>query len=193
MTRAFRTTVSIGSKLESRFVEPLWRLEHSIFGGRYAICPSSVEETRRCYRGSEISAIFVESGGELVAARIFSALTDLVAESMGMMVRADHRRRGLANLMCQIAVDVFRWKGTRYVTSWTEVSLTAAEILARWAPFIGTSEELTPLERQLLRAVEKVRGTPPGAFGVRRTVPGYYEMTDGSPGDARFWVHEIPS
>lgn len=171
--------------------EELFPIEAHTFGKTYERCPRTLEEYFNRYDARDLFLVLGRYDGTVVGHRTFEIVNGYHIQTMFMVVTESFRGLGLSNALSALSAAYLSWLGYQWVSSWTHVSITAAEILAKYAPLVSTDPILTEQERILLRELEHFESETPGAYGNARKVRNYYNMRDGRTGDAHYWVHML--
>lgn len=182
-------TNSIGIPIE--FKEDIFKVEKETFSKTYKRCPQSMAEFDLRYENKPLYSIICLLQKEIIAFRLFEKLNNYQVQSMFMVVLEKYRGNGIADLLCALSYQYFKNCSYHYITSWTHIEITASKILAKYAPYISTNDDLLDEEIELLNNYEISVNKDKGEYGKKRLVKDFYSMIDQRKGDAYFWVHKL--
>ncbi|MFC1564125.1 hypothetical protein ACFL6G_04270 [candidate division KSB1 bacterium] len=177
------------SNIPDEYKTQLFNLEYDTFSQIYNRCPKNLFEFSKRYNNKRLVLFICHRNHEILGYRIFEVINNEQVNSMVMIVKKEHRGEKISNLLSALSVEYFRKHKYKYITSWTHIEITAAEILAKFAPFLSKKSKLIDKECELLRNLEKYWNKKKNLFGNERIVKDFYIMLNNKPGDAMFWVH----
>lgn len=178
--------------IPTEFKGQLFKLEHDNFSKLYLRCPRNIGEYDNRYENKKLVLTLCLLSKEIIGFRIFDIINSSQVNSKIMVVKKEFRGQKISNLICSMSTLYLKFFNYKYITSWTHVELTVANIMAKYAPFLSIDQDLKPIELILLREFEKHRNKENNINGHKRTVKKFYTMKNkNKSGDANFWVHVL--
>ena len=182
-------SAQIYHRMTKGLAKQVYELERDVFSKKYEDCPKSFDEYRERRLNRELVSVVLLINGKVIGARLFEAIDSIHFHSLFMAINESHRGRGFGNLLCMLSIAYLKWRGIKYISSWTHIDIQPETILAKFAPLVSRSDELTEIELSCRKGFEQARKKKD--CGTKRKITNFYKMVAGSNGDANFWVHQI--
>jgi len=183
--------IIVRDNIPNNYKEQIFEFEKNTFENVYRRCPKTIEEFDNRYKNRNLRIVMCVSNNQLLGFRLFEIFNKSQVQSMFMVVKEDFRGMKISNLICSTSSEYFKLQGFKYISSWTHISITASKIMAKYAPYVSTADNLDETEKKLLNEFELRAGKPIGFYGLKRKVLNFYEMLDNRDGHAFFWAHKI--
>ena len=182
-------STQIYHRMTEGLAKQVYELERDVFSNKYKDCPKSFDDFQDRRLNRELVSVLLLINGKVLGARLFEAIDSMHFHSLLMAINETHRGRGFGNLLCMLSIAYLKWRGIKYISSWTHIDIQSETILAKFAPLVSRSDELTEVELSCRKGFEQARKKK--TFGTKRKITNFYKMVYGSNGDAKFWVHQI--